>query len=259
MKRSMKIAIAMSACGVAAVLAGCSGGASVDPAALEAQSWQLSETSITDGDLVAANITIAFDGTNAAGFSGVNSYSGPYEAKDDGSITMGPFASTLMAGPDDLMQAESAFMGALEGVTAYEVDAEQLTLTTEDGATLVFSPAQPAELSGTSWNVTNYNNGKEAVVGLEPDSELTIEFGADGTISGSGGVNRFTGIYEYTPDGSITIGTLGQTKMAGPDNLMAQEAAFVAVLQSATAWSVTNNTLDLRDASDALQVSAVAP
>jgi putative lipoprotein len=105
--------------------------------------------------------------------------------------------------------------------------------------------------------VTSYNNGKEAVVGVVEASTLTIEFGTDGTMSGNGGVNTYSG--PFTVDGtSVTIGPLASTMMAGPDKLMTQETQLLAALQNAKEWSVVNGRLELRDTEGALQVIAEA-
>jgi len=255
----MKLSVALLACGMVLSVTACGGGTQ-DPAALEANDWQLSETSGSPnkGDLMVAGITLTFDGETAAGFSGVNSYTGPYTAKADGSMSMGPFASTLMAGPEPLMTAETAYLAALGEVKSFSITDDRLTLETPEGTTLSFVPVEPAELSGTSWTVTGYNNGKQAVVSPIVDSELTIEFGADGTIAGNAGVNRYNGSYEYTAD-TITIGELATTKMAGSDELMEQETAYLAALRASTKWQVVNGVLELRDGEGAMQVNAVKP
>lgn len=237
---------------------GCSSADVADPATLQDVTWNLVESSVTDADLTAAGITAAFDGTSVSGFSGVNSFSGSYTAETDGTFEAGPLAVTLMAGPEPLMAAEQAFLDLMDKSESFAVADGTLTLTTADDQTLTFEAAEPVDLAGTEWMVTGYNNGKEAVVSTEADSELTIEFGADGLLSGSSGVNTFRGEYTYT-DETIEIGTLATTLMAGPDNLMAQETAFVAALEASTEWDVVNGVLTMRDADGATQVHAVTP
>ncbi len=61
----------------------------------------------------------------ASGNAGVNTFTGSYEAPEDGTLTFGPLATTMMAGPDAAMQQEQAFLKAL---------ADTKTFTTEDGA-----------------------------------------------------------------------------------------------------------------------------
>ena len=61
----------------------------------------------------------------ASGNAGVNTFTGSYEAPEDGALTFGPLATTMMAGPDAAMQQEQAFLKAL---------ADTKKFTTEDGA-----------------------------------------------------------------------------------------------------------------------------
>ena len=82
-----------------------------------------------------------------AGFSGVNQYRGPYTAGDDGGLEIGEIASTLMAGPEPLMQAERRYLEALKGCDGWEVSGDTLTLTTGDEATLTFAKAEDVALA----------------------------------------------------------------------------------------------------------------
>ena len=131
----------------------------------------------------------------------------------------------------------------------------ELTLTTPDDETLTFKEAEPFTLSGSSWTITAYNNGKEAVTSPIADSELTLEFVDDKSVAGSGGVNQFNGGYTATED-TIEIGPLATTKMMGPEDLMAQEQAYIAALEAAASWEVANGLLTMRDADDAMQITA---
>lgn len=241
--------------GLAIVLAGCTQGSSQDPKALEGVQWTLSATSETQANLTKLGIIAKFDRTEMTGFSGVNSYNGAYKAGTDGSFEAGPFASTMMAGPEKAMTAEAAYMKLLDAADSYEVAEGKLTLKTADGKTLVYEEEKPFALAGSSWTVTGYNDGKEAVVSPVADSELTLEFGTDGTVTGTGGVNRFNGPYE-SGDTSIKIGQLMTTNMAGPEELMTQEQQYLAALQAATEWEVANGVLTLHDKQGAMQVVA---
>jgi heat shock protein HslJ len=241
-------------------LAGCGGGASggaddTDPAALEGVKWMLVGSSARETDLRLAGITATFDGKLVAGFSGINQYGGPYTAGDDGSLEIGEIASTLMAGPEPLMRTEGAYLELLQVCDGFRVEGETLTLLTGDAESLVFEKAQKVSLPGSSWNVTSYNNGKGGVTTLVAGSDLTFEFGEEGTVSGTGGVNRYNG--PYTVDGSdISIGPLALTEMAGDPELMEQEQAFVKALETSAQWKVTKGELELRDADGSAMVFA---
>jgi heat shock protein HslJ len=112
---------------------GTSSGASTDPADL-AGTWTLDAASL--GSLAAdassgTNVTVVFADGQASGASGCNTFIGSYEATDDGSLKFGPLASTMMACEAPLMAVETAYLGALDKVSAFAVDGD-LTLTGDD-------------------------------------------------------------------------------------------------------------------------------
>ncbi len=70
----------------------------------------------------------------------------------------------------------------------------------------------------------------------------SLSVATNGLVSGRGSVNRFNG--RITVAGaSLTIGPLMRTKMAGPPEAMAQEAAYLKALQAATALEMDGDTL----------------
>jgi heat shock protein HslJ len=219
--------------------------------------WVLSGSSMNSLDFSKSGITARFEQGKISGFSGVNQYSGPCELGSDGSMKIGPLAGTLMAGPEPLMRAETAYLQLLPKCDSYKVEGSKLTLYTGGNETLIYEAGKPAELSGSTWDVTGYNNGKQAVVGVSLGATLTLDFGTDNTVSGDSGVNTFSGPYSSGAT-SITIGPLASTRKAGPADMMAQEAGYIAALQNATKWEVVNGRLELRDSTGALQVTAKA-
>ena len=239
------------------VLSACGSGESEDPKALTGVEWALTASSLSSADLGAAGITASFDGTRVAGFSGINQYSGTYAAGKDGSFKVSAVVSTQMAGPAPLMASEQAYLKLLEQCDSYRVKDGKLILSLGGQETLNYEQAKAVQLPGTTWLVTGYNNGKQAVTSVEANSTLTIDFGTDGTASGNSGVNTFSGPFTAT-DSTVSIGPLASTQMAGPENLMAQESAYLTALQHSTKWSVVRGMLEMRDAQDALQVSASA-
>ncbi len=258
MRIRSRIVAGLLLAGMVLMVGGCSAGsAAVDTAPLQANEWSLTGTSVSSTDIAAVGITMKFDDTQYSGFSGVNQYSGTYTVKAEGEIKFGPAAGTLMAGPEPLMKVESAYLKLIEGCDGYRIENGTLTLTTGDTDTLIFEAAKAAALPGSSWMVTGYNNGKEAVVSPALDSTLTIEFGTDGTVAGSGGVNRFNGPF-VSAEKTVKIGPLAATMMAGEPELMAQETAFLKALENATTWSISRGILDMRDASGATQITAIA-
>jgi len=123
-------------------------------------------------------------------------------------------------------------------------------------ATPLPPPAQDP-LSGTRWEVVNYNNGSGGVVSLIDGTRIPLDFGAGGQLSGNGGCNDFSAAYQVNGDG-ITIGRPSVTSMfcAEPEGVMDQETKFLAALQSAATFRIDGNTLEMRTAAGALAVTA---
>jgi heat shock protein HslJ len=134
-----------------------------------------------------------------------------------------------------------------------------LTIRDASGATqVVATPAAASSgLAGTSWKVTNYNNGNQGVESLIIGSEISLNFGTDGQVNGSAGCNRYSGPYQ-SKDAALQVGSLATTRMAcaTPNGVMDQEAKYLTALQKAATYSIDGSTLTIRDASGATQVVA---
>jgi heat shock protein HslJ len=83
----------------------------------------------------------------------------------------------------------------------------------------------------------------------EPFPALVLD--ADGTVTGSTGVNRIRGTYEFV-GGMLEIGSLATTRMAGDTDAMEREHHFLAVLAEPLAVRWDDGTLVLE--SDAGQL-----
>jgi heat shock protein HslJ len=93
-------------------------------------------------------------------------------------------------------------------------------------------PAVPG-LAGTGWTVISID-GTQTIPMTPPE----MTFGADGTISGSGGCNEYSGRFQTDGD-KIQIGEVLSTMMLCEGPGSAQEAAFLAGLRGATNWRPT--------------------
>ena len=233
---------------------GGSGSAGADPGALVGHGWtldQASMASLADEVPAGAAVTIAFEDGQASGRAACNSYGGAYDAGDDGSLSFEGFAVTEMACEPELMSLESAYLEALATVTGFGVDGT-LTLHGPD-VDLTFDEEVPPvalPLVGTTWTLTTIASG-DAVSSVLNGTEVTAEFTADGTVSGSAGCNRYTGSYTWTDD-QLSFSALASTKMACADDVMAQEGAFLASMGEVASFAIEGAQLSLSDASDAL-------
>lgn len=109
---------------------------------LEGTRWKLvawTLSSLYPGDFT---LTAAFSGGKITGHSAVNSYGGPYKAGPDGAFSVGPLESTLMAGPQDAMRAERAYLTLLAQARSYKLAGDTLTLYDQGGnESLIFQAA----------------------------------------------------------------------------------------------------------------------
>jgi heat shock protein HslJ len=186
-----------------------------------------------------------------------NRVAGTYTANGN-QLTIVPGPTTLAACPPGSLGDE--FVKQLGNISSYLFNGENLILEIKlDSGTMTFAPSAPAGLPGTSWEVISYNNGKQAVVSLLTGSEISLNFGADGQVSGNAGCNTYSGGYEVS-GAALKVGPLASTMMAcdKPAGVMEQEQQYLAALQNAATFEIAGDTLTIRDAGGAMQVVATA-
>ena len=85
------------------------------------------------------HITLGFEGKSNRFFgkSAVNRYFGIYTL-DGNNLTFSPAGSTMMMGPQDLMEAEQNYLKELPKVKTFKLEGNKLKLYTEDDKELVF-------------------------------------------------------------------------------------------------------------------------
>jgi heat shock protein HslJ len=83
-------------------------------------------------------------------------------------------------------------------------------------------------------------------------------FGDDGSLTGNASVNSYTTGYTTSGDSMSIDAAIATTKKAGPEELMRQEAAYLAALPQTAAWSIEGDDLWLRDADGAALAHYVA-
>jgi heat shock protein HslJ len=244
----------------ALLIAGCNmlGGAAGTGGPIEGTRWLLTSYR-ADGASVAvpagAVVDATFAGGIVSGSTGCNSYNGP--ATIDGSkITIGELVSTLMMCVGPAADVEPVYIAALPTATSFTASADKLTLFDGSGAAILEYAAGPANPLIGAWTVTGFNNGNQAVVSPEAGTEMTAEFGEDGTLTGSGGCNTYNGSWTLT-DATLAIGPLASTKMACEEAVMTQETQFLTALGGATGYRVegANITLTSADGSNAVTLA----
>jgi heat shock protein HslJ/uncharacterized protein YecT (DUF1311 family) len=85
---------------------------------------------------------------------------------------------------------------------------------------------------------------------IVPGSAITIRFDDNGLARGAASLNRYQGGYQLGPDGALVWVGPGfvTTRMAGPPDLMQQEAVFLEALQAASRLRIEKGTLLLESA-----------
>jgi heat shock protein HslJ len=186
------VAIMVTACG--------SGGSTNGAASLEGE-WRL--LTMNDAPLLPdSTITLTFEGEKLSGYSGCNSYGGPY-TQTGSNLRVGMVAMTLMAClDDDVMQQEQTYAEVLSNVAKFRLGDNRLELLDKSGAArLTYArqetfTGQPAALVGTEWRLLTLDGSA-----LDETLSFTLTFTEDG-YSGLAGCRHFEGNYQ-AGDGDI--------------------------------------------------------
>jgi heat shock protein HslJ len=205
-------------------------------AGLPGTSWIV--LTVGGSDTIAdARPTMAFGGDGRVqGTGGCNGYGGPYTLDGD-AIEVGELASTLILCEGDVGTQEAAFMAALKGAQTWRITSDG-DLELSGAADIVAAPAG-LEASGSAaaglvggWDLAEMGPTAD-FAHLLP----TIEFRADGTVSGFAGCNTFHGT--YSSDGaSLTLGPLATTRIGCPRPASAVEAEYLEALSGVTGWAI---------------------
>jgi heat shock protein HslJ len=128
------VASAFSACGGDDDGTGSSDGGTQDPAALEGESWILTQMLTAGGQtqIVDVGVNASFDGSTISGNAGCNSYSASYEA-DGSQISFGPIAATKRICPEDEQSTEDRYLQLLAEIGSYEVSGRAMSMNEKDG------------------------------------------------------------------------------------------------------------------------------
>jgi heat shock protein HslJ len=111
-----------------------SDGGTQDPAALEGESWILTQM-LTEGgqtEIVDVGVSAQFDGTSISGNSGCNSYHASYEATGN-EISFGPISGTLKGCPEPENSTEARYLQLLDGIATFEVSGRSMSMNDQDG------------------------------------------------------------------------------------------------------------------------------
>ena len=197
---------------------------------LNGTSWELAQVSQKGKNVVIpkeAKITINFLENEINGFSGINNYSGDYMVKNNFTLSA-DVATTLMAGPENLMNIEQNFLDILQSFPKISYNASTLTLSNKKEVWTFKVLTLNKKLKNTSWKLLNMDGKDVSKLISESEEGITISF-SENRINGNSGINNYFGDYEIV-NNNIKVGPLGSTRMAGPENLMKVEREFLELL-----------------------------
>ncbi len=113
------------------------------------------------------------------------------------------------------------------------------------GCSSTSNSGKGGDLENIPWKLTNYL-AADTLETVDPDVSVFAEF-KDGTLAGKA-LNSYSASYEANSDGSLKIGQISSTLMAGPENVMAAEKAYFDALQKTASYTSDGETLKLFDA-----------
>ena len=197
---------------------------------LNGTSWELAQVSQKGKNVVIpkeAKITINFLENEINGFSGINNYSGDYMVKNNFTLSA-DVATTLMAGPENLMNIEQNFLDILQSFPKISYNASTLTLSNKKEVWTFKVLTLNKKLKNTSWKLLNMDGKDVSKLISKNENNITLSFNENG-INGNSGINNYFGACEIV-NNNIKVGPLGSTRMAGPENLMKVEREFLELL-----------------------------
>jgi heat shock protein HslJ len=221
--------------------------------------WYWDQTTMNNGEMLVpdnpASYTVQFFPDSSILIQAdCNQVIGTYTVEGSSiTIQMGPVI--LAACPPGSLSDQ--FVANLNEAAIYTIQDDKLLIGLRmDSGTMQFAAPLSTDLAGTSWVVTGYNNGTQAVVSPIIGTELTATFGEDGNLTGSAGCNDYSASYQV--DGNnISIGPVIATlKECGtPAGIMEQELQYLAALETAATYKIQGNFLEMRTAEGSLAVT----
>jgi heat shock protein HslJ len=221
----------------------------IDLNQLYANPWTLVEygdpanpTVVAEG--IALTLTITPEG-QISGFSGCNTFSGTAQAASDGTMTIGPLATTLMACAQG-MEQETAYLSALQNARGFSFNsAGRLEIKygpeIEANQVMVFVVGEKT-LTGTSW-VLVASGDPNAPQTVPTGTVITAEFSPDGFMTGLSGCNQYNVTYALQGD-QVTMGPIAITQMTCPTG-MDIEQVYLQSLQTAQQLSISGQVLTI--------------
>jgi ABC-type amino acid transport substrate-binding protein len=139
------------------------------------------------------------------------------------------------------------------GSYTYVLEAQNVAgqRVTQQQAVSVTEAAPENPLTGTRWQVASFSDPEAGGVGLVlPGTTLTMAFDSAGKVNGSSGCNTYAASYLVEGSQLAITPPTGTNKLCStPENIMEQEAAFLALLPEVGGYATEGDSLYLKNAS----------
>jgi heat shock protein HslJ len=113
-------------------------------------------------------------------------------------------------------------------------------------AGLPITPRDLGQIAGIEWHLTKMTLDNKSIT-LVQNSETTFACDQKGNATGKATINRYSGNFKLLDDGEIIWNkAFIMTRMAGPPELMQQEALFTQALMKSSRMLVNDSKLTLR-------------
>jgi heat shock protein HslJ len=234
----------------ALVVAGCSSTAAADDATPDGRTFV---SVAVDGEPIPGGgpLTVGFDADQISTFAGCNHGSGTAELSDGRIVTQ--LASTMMACPPPLGDADAWVSKFFDAQPSWSLDGDTLTLRTD--ATIVTLRDKKVvnpdrSLIDTTWQVQSLVSAQAVSTSRALEqARPTLRIATDGAVSGSTGCNQITG--HATVSGTpaiIEFGPLATTRKMCPGELGEIEQAMLRVLNGGVQTAIESDELRLTGA-----------
>jgi len=110
---------------------------------------------------------------------------------------------------------------------------------------MLITPRGIQDIAGVEWHLKKMI-ADDKPIPLIKDTQTTLSWDADGKVAGVATINRYFGNFKLEENGDIVWNkAFGLTRMAGPPDLMAQEAAFMEALTHTSRMYLSGSWLTL--------------
>ena len=110
----------------------------------------------------------------------------------------------------------------------------------------LITPRNLNDIAGTEWHLKQMTRDDDIIV-LVKDSQTTFACDENGNVSGKATINRYSGNLKLKDDGEIVWSkAFIMTRMAGPPQLMQQEADFTQALMQTSRIILSDSKLVLK-------------